>query len=300
MAGLQDVQQALLNQAAGSGDFLTSLIGTESGGNWSAQNDEIGAGGQAGHFGRLQFGQARLQDAKNAGIIPAGMTPTQFMADPSAQQAVESWHFSDIDNQAAKMGLNSYIGQTIGGAKITPAAIRAMAHLGGIGGAAKFLNTGGKYNPSDAYGTSLLDYALKHGGSMGSAPAVAAINAAAPAKPQSLMGGIGGGISNLLGYAGKQAGPIMTSAQTAGKNAGPAIMRAALGSLAGRTALIDPIIASIFNGPGHANVGSGGYNNMTGSFNTTLNQGPVWQSSGPDHTSTGPIVDPYKTGRIMA
>lgn len=147
--------------------FLDSLIGTESGGNWQARNNAVGAGGMAGHFGRLQFGKARLQDAMRAGVIPQGMTPEQFMADPASQQKVEAWHFGDIDSQAQRMGLDRYIGQTVSGIPVTQDAIRAMAHLGGIGGAAKFLNTGGKYNPSDAYGTSLADYATKHGGAGG-------------------------------------------------------------------------------------------------------------------------------------
>ncbi len=180
--------------ANNAGDaFLSSLIGTESGGNWAAKNSEVGSGGKAGHFGRLQFGQARLEDAKNAGIIPASMTPGQFMADPASQQAVEAWHFADIDRQAEAMGLNAYLGQNIGGATITPEAIRAMAHLGGIGGAAKFLKTGGKYNPSDAYGTSLLDYAAKHGAT-GAAPMKAA-------KP-GLLGAIQTGAGNIMAAAG--------------------------------------------------------------------------------------------------
>ena len=145
--------------------LLDTLVRTESGGNWAAQNNVTGAGGMSGHFGRLQFGQARLQDAMRAGVLPQGTTPQQFMADPALQQAVERWHFSDIDQQAARMGLNRYLGQSVGGIPITQDAIRAMAHLGGIGGAKRFLESGGQYNPSDAYGTSLADYATTHGGS---------------------------------------------------------------------------------------------------------------------------------------
>lgn len=145
--------------------LLDTLVRTESGGNWAAQNNVTGAGGMSGHFGRLQFGQARLQDAMRAGVLPQGTTPQQFMADPALQQAVERWHFSDIDQQAARMGLDRYLGQSVGGIPITQDAIRAMAHLGGIGGAQRFLESGGQYNPSDAYGTSLADYATTHGGS---------------------------------------------------------------------------------------------------------------------------------------
>lgn len=167
-AGLSPVVDALsqgIGQQAGgsSGNFPASLIETESGGNWNALNNEMGAGGR-GHGGRLQFGHARLQDAANAGVIPS-MTPQQFAQQPpEVQQAVENWHFADIDRQAERMGLNSFVGQEVGGVPITQDAIRGMAHLGGIGGAAKFLQSGGTYNPSDSFGTSLRDYGIRHGG----------------------------------------------------------------------------------------------------------------------------------------
>lgn len=155
----QDVSGAFAGSAAASGqNFPMSLVQSESGGNWSALNSE-------GYGGRLQFGKDRLADAARAGIIPAGMTGAQFsQLPPEAQQAVEQWHFADIDRQAERMGLNSYIGQTVAGIPITQDGIRAMAHLGGIGGAAKFLQSGGQYNPADSNGTSLADYALRHGG----------------------------------------------------------------------------------------------------------------------------------------
>ncbi|UNY40281.1 structural protein [Paracoccus phage vB_PmaP_KLEP18-1] len=146
-----------------AGAFPQSLIRTESGGNWQALNNEMGAGGR-GHGGRLQFGTGRLQDAARAGVI-AGMTPQEFAQQPpEVQQQVEAWHFADIDRQAQSRGLDRYVGQTVGGVPITQDAIRAMAHLGGIGGAARFLESGGEYNPADANGTSLADYARIHGG----------------------------------------------------------------------------------------------------------------------------------------
>lgn len=146
-----------------AGAFPQSLIRTESGGNWKALNNVQGAGGR-GHGGRLQFGHARLADAARAGVV-AGMTPQEFAQQPpEVQQAVENWHFADIDRQAQARGLDRFIGQEVGGVPITQDAIRAMAHLGGIGGAARFLESGGRENPADANGTSLRDYARIHGG----------------------------------------------------------------------------------------------------------------------------------------
>jgi len=147
-----------------SGGYRESLIGTESGGNFGARNNEVGAGGQRGHFGRVQFGHARLQDAMNAGAIPQGTTPEQFMASPELQMAAENWHFADLESQLAP-----YVGTVVNGQPLDMGALVAMGHLGGAAGARRFVETGGQYNPSDSFGTSLADYARIHGG-QGGAP----------------------------------------------------------------------------------------------------------------------------------
>lgn len=139
-----------------------SLIGTESGGNWGATNDEVGSGGVRGHDGILQFGAARLDDAKRAGVVPAGMTREQFKASKSAQIAAANWHFDDIDKRARKAGYDKLIGQDIGGVPISWNGMRSMAHLGGFGGLSQFISTGGKYNPADSFGTSLKKYGRTH------------------------------------------------------------------------------------------------------------------------------------------
>jgi len=145
--------------------YLDSLIQSESGGNWGAQNSEMGAGGKAGHFGRVQFGQARLQDAMNAGAIPQGVTPQQFMASPELQVAAENWHFADLEKN-----LGPLVGSVVNGRALDMGSLVAMGHLGGAGGARKYVQTGGRYNPSDSFGTSLSDYAGAHGGQSRGAP----------------------------------------------------------------------------------------------------------------------------------
>lgn len=144
-----------------TGKGMQALIQSESGGNWGAQNNVMGAGGKAGHFGRLQFGQARLQDAMNAGALPQGTTPQQFMASPEMQKSVENWHFADIGNNIARAGLDKAIGQNIGGVPVTMQGMLNAAHLGGFGGLKRHIDTGGAYNPSDANGTRLSDYMAK-------------------------------------------------------------------------------------------------------------------------------------------
>lgn len=147
------------SQAGFASNVPRSLITTESGGNWAADNGK-------GYHGILQFGEARYADAVKAGVVPQGMTLQQFGSNTpegrAAQVAVSNWHFNDIDNQIARAGYDRLIGQNIGGVPITMDALRSMAHLGGFGGLSSFLRSGGSHNPADAFGTSLAAYGRTH------------------------------------------------------------------------------------------------------------------------------------------
>lgn len=160
--------QPQVTQAVASGDdpyavFNASLARTESGGNYNITNSE-------GFGGKYQFGQPRLDDFNRA------MGTNYRVADLTAgspeaaalTEAVQRWHIGDIDNFVTDNGLDRYLGQNIGGVTMTQNGLRAMAHLGGTGGMRRFLTSGGRYNPSDSNGTSLLDYARTHAG--GAAP----------------------------------------------------------------------------------------------------------------------------------
>lgn len=145
----------------GLGDHVPrSLIDTESGGNFQATNDIEGSGGK-GHYGLVQFSQGRLQEAIDAGAIDA-MSPEQFTQNNAAQVAATNWHFNDIDRYIETNGLGGYIGQTINETPLTINSLRAMAHLGGRAGMKRYLESGGQYNPADAFETSLSDYASRH------------------------------------------------------------------------------------------------------------------------------------------
>lgn len=157
-----------------------SLVRTESGGNWAAKNEVMGAGGMPGHFGRLQFGQARLQEAQAAGAMPVGMTPQEFLRNPDIQQSVERWHFADINQFIQGQNLGAAVGQTIKGVPVTINGMIAVAHLGGKQGLKRFIETGGQYDPADANGTRLSDYLRTHGGFQPAGMAVPSF-AAAPA-----------------------------------------------------------------------------------------------------------------------
>jgi hypothetical protein len=54
-----------------------------------------------------------------------------------------------------------YIGDTIKGVVITKSGMIAASHLGGAGTLAEFLNSNGKINRKDIFGTSIYDYIKK-------------------------------------------------------------------------------------------------------------------------------------------
>ena len=152
----QDIADEAL-AAIGADGLPGSLVQSESGGNWGALNSE-------GYGGRGQFGTDRLADAARAGVIPAGMTGEAYSRAPKhVQLAVENWHKRDVLNN-----LGQYVGVDVDGPgpipPLTEDSLLAVAHLGGQGGARRFIESGGQYNPSDSNGTSLADYATRHAG----------------------------------------------------------------------------------------------------------------------------------------
>ena len=98
--------------------------------------------------GLFQFGDARLTDYRKA--TGEEFTTQQFKGDEQLQQKVAQWHFNDIDKAIDKLG-DEAKGYDRDG-------LRAVAHLGGVGGMKKYVRTKGEYNPSDELGTSLQSY----------------------------------------------------------------------------------------------------------------------------------------------
>ena len=143
-------------------DFRESLGRSESGGRYDVVNRE-------GYTGKYQFGPARLADYMNATGQKFSMD--EFRKNPALQERVQRWHEGDILDYVAANELDQYIGQVVGGVKVTPQAMLGMAHLGGKSGMRKFLETGGEYNPEDSNGTSLRDYGQRFSGQERSAEA---------------------------------------------------------------------------------------------------------------------------------
>lgn len=152
----------------------------ESGGDHTAENS-------LGFAGLYQFGAPRLQTVGvyqpgagenlstwnqtsktapgkwsgtfNIPGFPNVRTKAEFLANPEAQEKVYQIHQEKISQEIKSNGLEKYIGQTVGGVKITEDSIRNMMHLGGAGGAKLFLDSGGVIDRADANGTKLSDYA---------------------------------------------------------------------------------------------------------------------------------------------
>ena len=98
--------------------------------------------------GLYQFGDARLSDYRKA--TDAKFTTAEFKQDEQLQQKVADWHFTDIEDAIDALGSEADGYDRDG--------LKAVGHLGGVGGMKKYVRTRGQYNPSDALGTSLSDY----------------------------------------------------------------------------------------------------------------------------------------------
>ena len=126
-------------------NFFEQLTQSESGGD---SNAEITIADGRRFVGALQFGDARLQDYKAA--TGSSFTQDEFKANGALQDKVTAWHIADIDKTIDGLGLDTNGYDRDG--------LRAVAHLGGKGGMRRFVQSEGKYNPSDELGTSLQDY----------------------------------------------------------------------------------------------------------------------------------------------
>ena len=125
--------------------FLDLLEQSESRGRSDA---EITIGDGRRFVGSLQFGEARLSDYQKA--TGTKFTQDEFIADKVLQDAVAAWHIADIDKAIEALG-DAAAGYDRDG-------LRAVAHLGGVGGMQKYVRTQGEYNPADELGTSLQSY----------------------------------------------------------------------------------------------------------------------------------------------
>lgn len=145
-----DPAGAVVASSMGGGSFRSALRQSESGGDYSVVNSE-------GYTGGYQWGPDRLADYNRAN--GTSFTLDQFKDDPALQERAQDWHEGDILSN-----LGGYVGRSVNGQVMDEGAIMGMAHLGGVGGARRYIESGGAYDPADSNGTSLSDYARKFGG----------------------------------------------------------------------------------------------------------------------------------------
>lgn len=171
--------------------FASALVERESGGRPTVVNS-------FGYAGLYQFGAPRLAElgiyqpgggenldtwsrtsveetGKWSGRFaipghPEVRTLTDFLSNPAAQRAAYNLHVAQIGQQITARGLDRYIGQTVKGTLVTREGIVAMAHLGGIGGAERFLTSGGEYDPGDSNETRLSSYLAMGSRAMSAGP----------------------------------------------------------------------------------------------------------------------------------
>lgn len=129
-----------------SDSFLDKLVNSESSGRFSITTVADPETGKK-VFGGFQFGEARLADYKKA--TKDTFTTEQFLSDPKLQMRVAEWHIADLDELIDTLDSSKFTSRD---------GLRAVGHLGGRTGLKKFVESGGKYNPSDRFGTSLMDY----------------------------------------------------------------------------------------------------------------------------------------------
>ncbi|MGB7318068.1 MAG: hypothetical protein WBC85_08895, partial [Planktotalea sp.] len=106
-----------------TGDFMDAIGMSESGNNFGADNG-------LGYVGRVQMGQARLDDfarATGAGSISL----EDYKNNPDLQKKAEAWHFPDLAASADKYA--DLYGTEINGVPFTREAAMGIAHLGGKG-----------------------------------------------------------------------------------------------------------------------------------------------------------------------
>lgn len=128
-------------------DFISRLVMSESSNN---PNAEVTIKDGRTFVGFGQFGEARLADFKKATGLD--FTQEEFKKDEGLQRQVMDWHLREIDKVISKVDPEGSYNRD---------GLRAVAHLGGIGGMKRYVSTSGKYNPEDEFGTSLQDYYSK-------------------------------------------------------------------------------------------------------------------------------------------
>ena len=141
--------------------FLTHLSLRESSGDWTLYNPW-------GYIGLFQIGSAARIDVGYGHITFQDFTNNPGIFPPQNQRdAVKRLIKLNIDRMRPYTDhyhLLLFEVIEVGGIKITPSGLIAGAHLAGPFNMKRFIETDGKHDPRDAYGTFLSDYVKEFSG----------------------------------------------------------------------------------------------------------------------------------------
>jgi len=132
--------------------FVDDLGARESGNNWQCVN-------LIGCFGEWQFHESTLKYLGYKKI-----TLKKFRADPEIfprELQLKVLKALIRVNLSILMDYEHFIGDSINGIVITKSGMIAASHLGGAGSLEKFLDSKGRINKRDIFGTSIYDYLKK-------------------------------------------------------------------------------------------------------------------------------------------
>ena len=134
--------------------FINDLGHRESGNNWLSVN-------RIGCFGEWQFAESTLRY-----IGYRKITLKKFKANPAIfprEVQLEALKTLIMVNLSYLTYYEHFLGDTIKGVVISKSGMIAASHLGGAGSLKKFLNSNGRINKKDIFGTSIYDYLKKFG-----------------------------------------------------------------------------------------------------------------------------------------
>jgi hypothetical protein len=132
--------------------FINDLGLRESGNNWLSINS-------IGCFGEWQFDESTLKFLGYRRI-----TLMKFKKDPEIfprELQLQVLKTLIKVNLLILADYERFIGDSINGVVITKSGMIAASHLGGAGSLEKFLDSKGKINRKDIFGTSIFDYLKK-------------------------------------------------------------------------------------------------------------------------------------------
>lgn len=129
--------------------FINDLGYRESGNNWLSVN-------QIGCFGEWQFAESTLRYLGFRKV-----TLRKFKSDPFVfprELQIGALKALIRVNLIYLKDYEQYIGHSIKGIKITKSGMIAASHLGGAGSLMKYIDSRGRINAKDLFGTSVSDY----------------------------------------------------------------------------------------------------------------------------------------------